>query len=164
MACLWAPCFVRRQILFPFFSSFLPLFIWGAASDSLRADSKFAHQPVSFQCEVKNYPILHGLALWRWRYSAACCGAKKCNSVQTRDASMKRWWEPGGWWGLARRVAISSKQGILVCRPSPSLSCGRAQPGHAQALRSRFTRADLWEFIDRISSICGEYYEMMRTS
>lgn len=53
-----------------------------AAPESLRADSKFAHQPVSFQCEVKLANISRSGSLKVELLSKAQCSTEpKCNSV-----------------------------------------------------------------------------------
>lgn len=53
-------------------------------SQSLRADSKFAHQPLSFQCEVKLSNISRSGPLKVALLSKAQCAMQpKCNNVQT---------------------------------------------------------------------------------
>lgn len=53
-----------------------------AAAESLRADSKFAHQPVSFQCEVKLANISRSDSLKVALLSKAQCATEpKRNSV-----------------------------------------------------------------------------------
>ncbi len=57
-----------------------------AAPESLGADSKFAHQPVSFQCEVKLSNISRSGPLKVALLSKAQCAMEpKCNSVQTHS-------------------------------------------------------------------------------
>lgn len=57
-------------------------YIAAAAPESLRADSKFAHQPVSFQCEVKLANISRSGSLKVALLSKAQCSTEpKCNNV-----------------------------------------------------------------------------------
>lgn len=146
-----------------------------AAPGRLRADSKFAHQPVSFQCEVK---IIQHFTVWPFdggvpQQGSMCCGGRmECCLNQTSH-----------FYGEMHAAStccmkecshyMCSKQVKQTTNPHPPLRPASSSC-HDKKVRSCllsdsvkvkvYLHTDPWEPIDLINSMCEEYYKMMRTS